>query len=375
MAGSTTSQGTPARVAASSRPRTVWDFPPPVAPHTKTCRFRDSSGTRSGPAGIRCRSSTCPSGTVLSCHLASGRSAGLAAPVVGAAARTGGPASWEPAGGVSGVTSKSGRSASRIPGISASGLRVSAASRPVLAWKEFCGPVPSPSDRPARPGRPALPGDLVPHPGRAAVSVPGRPSRSRNPAGLLRAGASVYGKPLRSADAHTRPATRAAAGGSAPPASRWTSHMPVDNPWRNSVCRCRSRRASTSRSGNRSAIPVASRSPRAVSSASQSSSAGGTGSATTSQPNGPGQAGSRQSSRDGAAWTRSGCGSPAATRSPSLIPPIDRQQASPDMAGASAPRPRARPRAPPGRASITSPAPVLPASAAPAARIWTGPPA
>ena len=207
-----------------------------------------------------------------------------------------------------------------------------------------------------------------------AVSVAGLPSRSRSAPSPGWAGASVYGSRLRSADAQTRAATRAAAAGSAPPASRWMCHMPLERPSRSSVCRCRSRRAATSRSGNRSASPIASRSCRAASSASHSRSGGGTGWATTSQPNGPAQAGSRHSSSDGAACSRSGAAS-GVSSSPSLIPPIARQQASPDMAEASAPRPRACPRAPPGRASITSAPPLLPASDVPAARSRTGPPA
>ena len=250
--------------------------------------------------------------------------------------------------------------------------------------------------RPRRPGQdPAGPPEGRPGwgrccPSRAGLSCagPGRPGqwpRSRFPLRACRAGraarparawagASVYGSRLRSADAQTRAATRAAAAGSAPPASRWMCHMPLERPSRSSVCRCRSRRAATSRSGNRSASPIASRSCRAASSASHSRSGGGTGWATTSQPNGPAQAGSRHSSSDGAACSRSG-GASGVSSSPSLIPPIARQQASPDMAEASAPRPRACPRAPPGRASITSAPPLLPASDVPAARSRTGPPA
>ena len=234
---------------------------------------------------------------------------------------------------------------------------------------------------PSRAGlsRPSRAGLSCAGPGRwpvaaVAVSAAGRPSRSRSAPSPGWAGASVYGSRLRSADAQTRAATRAAAAGSAPPASRWMCHMPLDRPSRSSVCRCRSRRAATSRSGNRSASPIASRSCRAASSASHSRLRGGTGWATTSQPNGPAQAGSRHSSSDGAACSRSG-GASGVSSSPSLIPPIARQQASPDMAEASAPRPRACPRAPPGRASITSAPPLLPASDVPAARSRTGPPA
>ena len=103
LAGSTTSQGIPALVAASSSVRTVCDFPDPVAPLTNTCRFRESSGSTSGPAGLRLLSRISP--TSIASRPATG--------------------SW--------VTSKSGRSASRIPGISRSGGRDSAAINSVLA--------------------------------------------------------------------------------------------------------------------------------------------------------------------------------------------------------------------------------------------------
>ncbi len=103
LAGSTTSHGIPAPVAASSRPRTVWDFPAPVAPHTNTCRFSDARGIASSPAGTRFQSSTVPAGT-------------------------GGPLPSSATTAVSGVTSKSGRSTSRIPGSSRAGGRASAAT-------------------------------------------------------------------------------------------------------------------------------------------------------------------------------------------------------------------------------------------------------
>ena len=103
LAGSTTSQGIPALVAASSSVRTVCDFPEPVAPLTNTCRFSESSGSTSGPADRRLRSRISPTAIV-------------SRPAAG---------SW--------VTSKSGRSASRMPGISRSGGRDSAAISSVLA--------------------------------------------------------------------------------------------------------------------------------------------------------------------------------------------------------------------------------------------------
>ena len=103
LAGSTTSHGIPASVAASSRPRTVWDFPAPVAPQTNACRFSDARGRASSPAGTRFQSSTVPTGTAGS----------LASPEKTV---------------VSGVTSKSGRSTNRMPGSSRAGGRASAAT-------------------------------------------------------------------------------------------------------------------------------------------------------------------------------------------------------------------------------------------------------
>ena len=90
-------------MAASSSARTVCDFPDPVAPLTNTCRFSESSGSVSGPAGRRFRSRISP--TVIAARPAAD--------------------SW--------VTSKSGRSASRMPGISRSGGRDSAATSSLLA--------------------------------------------------------------------------------------------------------------------------------------------------------------------------------------------------------------------------------------------------
>ena len=101
--GDAVSQGIPALVAASSSVRTVCDFPDPVAPLTKTCRFRESSGSTSGPADLRFLSRISPTSIALR-------------PAMGSC-----------------VTSKSGRRASRIPGISRSGGRASAAINSVLA--------------------------------------------------------------------------------------------------------------------------------------------------------------------------------------------------------------------------------------------------
>ena len=103
LAGSTTSQGMCARVAASSRARIVCDLPEPVAPVTKTCLFSESFGNTSGPAARLVRSSTSPKAI----------------------------ASRVPADSC--VTSKSGFSASLMPGISLPGGLVSTASRSVLA--------------------------------------------------------------------------------------------------------------------------------------------------------------------------------------------------------------------------------------------------
>ncbi len=101
FAGSITSHGMPALAADSSRCRTVWDLPEPVAPHTNTCLFSDSRETASSPAGIRFWSRTVPSAT---------------------------PPRPPAPGLVSGVTSKSGRSVNRMPGTSRAGGRASAAS-------------------------------------------------------------------------------------------------------------------------------------------------------------------------------------------------------------------------------------------------------
>ena len=101
LAGSITSHGIPAPAACSSSPRTVWDFPAPVAPQTNVCRFSDERGSVSTPAGIRFRSSKPPS-------LIPGSAVTAA---------------------VSGMVSKSGRSTNRaLPGISLAGGRASAAS-------------------------------------------------------------------------------------------------------------------------------------------------------------------------------------------------------------------------------------------------------
>ena len=128
LAGSTTSHGIPAAVAASSSARTVCDFPDPVAPLTNTCRFSESSGSVSGPAGRRFRSRISP--TVI-------------------AARP---------GAVSWVTSKSGRSGSRMPGISRSGGRAQRGDQ-LAARAERVGRhrVAAGRAAPPRPDRPAPP--------------------------------------------------------------------------------------------------------------------------------------------------------------------------------------------------------------------------
>jgi hypothetical protein len=171
LAGSTTSQGICARVAASSRARIVCDLPEPVAPVTKTCLFSESFGSTSGPAARLVRSSTSPSAI----------------------------ASRVPADSC--VTSNSGLSASLMPGISLSGGRASAASRSVLARNSSFS---------------------------CSIS-------SLSGSAVAAAGASVYGSSVRSVAAHTSPATRAAAAGSAPPTKIRTRQKPVDNPLRISV--------------------------------------------------------------------------------------------------------------------------------------------
>ena len=164
-----------------------------------------------------------------------------------------------------------------------------------------------------------------------------------------------------------------------------TRHNPVDWPRCNSPWRSLSRRAWAARSGNRSAVPSAIRCRSAISSDSARSSAGVTGSAVTSQPNGPVQLPSSPSSSDSPARPDDP-GPPAVPRvpvspgsasSPSLIPAISRQQPTCPSSPASSAGGSAVPRAPPGSASSTSPSAgsTLPTSASPAAIISTGPPA
>ncbi len=157
---------------------------------------------------------------------------------------------------------------------------------------------------------------------------------------------------------------------------------PVDMPRCNSACRSLSRRPWAARSGNRSADPSAIRCRSPTSSDSARSSAGVTGSAVTSQPNGPVQLPSSPSSSDSpvrpdAPAVPGAPVSPGSASRPSLIPAISRQQPSCPSSPASSPGGSARPRAPPGSASSTSPsaASTLPTSASPAAIISTGPPA
>jgi hypothetical protein len=310
LAGSTTSHGIFRSAAASSSARTVCDFPPPVAPQTSACRFSDSSGSANTPAGARPRSRIRP----------------ISKPRTGA--------------GSSGVTSNSGRSASRTPGISASGGRASAASSPVEAQN-----------------------------GDDSVASPPGPCE---PPGGTGAGVSRYGSPPRSAEAHSSPATRAAPASSAPPAQTATRHRPSDSPRCSSACRSASRRASAACPGNRPAVPSAARRRDPASSASAWMPARSSGSAITSQPNGPAQLPSSASSSPGP-------GRPAAppASSGSLIPATSRQQPSRPVSQDSSAFRKTVPRAPDGSASSASPAsaPALPASASPAVSTCTGPPA
>ena len=222
-----------------------------------------------------------------------------------------------------------------------------------------------------------------PGPGRTPEPGPGpEPEPEPGPTG---AGLSAYGSPLRSADAHSSPAILAALGPSVPPATIVIRQNPVDWPHCSSACRSLSRRAWAARSGNRSADPSAIRCRSPTSSDSARSSAAVTGSAVTSQPNGPVQLPSSPSSIDSpdrpgapaAPTPPAPTCSPGSASRPSLIPAISRQQASCPSAPASSAGGSARPRAPPGSASSTSPSPgsALPTSASPAARIRTGPPA
>ena len=254
------------------------------------------------------------------------------------------------AGAASGVTSKSGRRARRIPGTSWSGGLASAASSSVDPQNGEAG--------------------VVSPPGRPACSS-GRPSGGT--------GLSAYGSPSSPADAQNSPATRAALAASHPPASTRMRQKPVDDPRSTSACRSLSRSASTARSGNRSAAPSASRCRRPASAASDRRSAGCSGSAMTIQPNGPLQLPSSPSSSDSVACpvVRPSClRSFAGASSPSLMPAISRQAGSRPSNSASSPGGRSAARAPPGSESSTSsPVSGLPASASPAATTRTGPPA
>ena len=126
---------------------------------------------------------------------------------------------------------------------------------------------------------------------------------------------------------------------------------PVDMPRCSSACRSLSRRPWAARSGNRSADPSAIRCRSPTSSDSARSSAGVTGSAVTSQPNGPVQLPSSPSSSDsparpGAPAAPGAPVSPGSASRPSLIPAISRQQAElPKQPGqlARRQRPAARP--------------------------------
>src|ERR1700685_4390465 len=51
LTGSMASQPMPAALSCSSRCRTVWDLPDPVAPVTRACRLSVASGTRKAPTG------------------------------------------------------------------------------------------------------------------------------------------------------------------------------------------------------------------------------------------------------------------------------------------------------------------------------------
>ena len=123
LARSITSHGSAGvrREKASRSPRTVCDFPPPVAPQTNVCRFSVPRLTVSGPAGRRKRSRTTPSST------------------------------WPPGSlSDSRVVSNNWAATTRSPGSSASGGRTRAAARSAVARKGIWPPDASLSPLPAR---------------------------------------------------------------------------------------------------------------------------------------------------------------------------------------------------------------------------------
>ncbi len=112
LAGSIASHGMRALLSCSSRCRTVWDLPDPVAPVTNACRLSVDSGTRNVPTPRSWPSRISPSSS--------------SPPVA---------PSFDSA-----VTSKKPDSSTRTPGTSRLGSPASAASAPAVAANGAAAP-------------------------------------------------------------------------------------------------------------------------------------------------------------------------------------------------------------------------------------------
>ena len=346
LAGSTTSHGIPARVAAASRPRTVWDFPAPVAPQTNVCRFSEARGTASSPAGTRFQSSTIPTGTAGSL------------PVI--------PAPW--AAVVSGETSKSGRSTNRMPGTSRAGGRASAATSREEASNGHAGAQISSrvwdregpdTRRGASPAGRTCPAAKVSRKVSSSAAHPGT-------------GARAYGRPSRSAEAHSNPATCAAACEPSAPATKRTVHSPVAVAWRSSACRADSRCAASWAGGlsDRCAPSCA----RDTSATRPPSRPAGTGLASTSHAKGSDQTDISPSSSEGRA-SRSCRPASLLPSSESVMPASCIQHGMRASSAAVRPGGSGSARAPGGKVSTIWAPSVPPTRPGPATNTRTGPPA
>ena len=207
-----TSHGMPAPVACSSRFRTVWDLPAPVAPHTNTCRFSDGPRHPQGPAGIR--AGPAPPRSPPPHLLPAAEPGACSAPQPGSAPpRSRRESSRRHVKSRAQHETHTGYLARRRQGQRGQQRR-RAANGASGTGSAGSSPLPGP-------GAPRISG---------ALAQPG-------------SGCSAYGRSRRSADVHTRPATCAAARGVAAPASRWTCHSPAAALWRSSVSACSERRA------------------------------------------------------------------------------------------------------------------------------------
>ena len=275
LTGSIASQGSPAAASCSSRCRTVCDLPAPVAPVTRTCRFRVASGTANSPTGRSRPSRIIPRRSAPACPArppGAARSAdrtGPALPNVTAA-----PAQL-PASPVSLVRSKWPESTTRSPGTSRHGRPTSGASTAAVAGN----------------------GASASLSGSAAVA---RSASARRHG--VRPVTSRYGWWLVSTEPTSTGASKAASAGVAAPARTRTSHRPASRKASSSARRRWVRSAPNrdcSSSWRRSTFTW-------VRSCAISLSRWSVGSATTSQPNGlPVSAASADSNRVG--WIGCAC--------------------------------------------------------------------